>query len=50
MLALKVEYGSDLSTRESSYFAGLSVAAYCPQCRGRIDSSLIWVIPGPSLM
>lgn len=50
VLAMKVMRDTDLSMRESSYFVGLSVAAYCPQYRGRIDSSLIWLIPGPPLM
>lgn len=50
VLALKVKRDTDLTTRESSYFVGLSVAAYCPQYRGRLDSSLIWLIPGPPLM
>ncbi|GAA4540256.1 hypothetical protein GCM10023161_20860 [Mycobacterium paraffinicum] len=50
VLALKVKRDTDLTMRESSYFVGLSVAAYCPQYRGQIDSSLIWLIPGPPLM
>ncbi|OBH06416.1 DUF732 domain-containing protein [Mycobacterium sp. E1747] len=50
VLALKVKRDTDLSMKEASYFVGLSVAAYCPQYRGLIDSSLIWLIPGPPLM
>ncbi|MGD1170350.1 DUF732 domain-containing protein [Mycobacterium seoulense] len=50
VLAMKVKRDTDLSMREASYFVGLSVAAYCPQYRGQIDSSLIWLIPGPPLM
>lgn len=50
VLAMKVKHDTDLSMRESSYFVGLSVAAYCPQYRGQIDGSLIWLIPGPPLM
>ncbi len=50
VLAMKVKHDTDLSMREASYFVGLSVAAYCPQYRGQIDSSLIWLIPGPPLM
>ncbi|OBF10989.1 hypothetical protein A5730_06240 [Mycobacterium sp. ACS4054] len=50
VLAMKVKHDTDLTMRESSYFVGLSVAAYCPQYRGLIDSSLIWLIPGPPLM
>jgi hypothetical protein len=50
VLAMKVKHDTDLSMKESSYFVGLSVAAYCPQYRGLIDRSLIWLIPGPPLM
>ncbi|OBG98342.1 MULTISPECIES: DUF732 domain-containing protein [unclassified Mycobacterium] len=50
VLAMKVMRDTDLTMRESGYFIGLSVAAYCPQYRGLIDTSLIWLIPGPPLM
>lgn len=50
VLAMKVKRDTDLSMKEASYFVGLSVAAYCPQYRGLIDSSLIWLVPGPPLM
>ena len=50
VLAMKVKHDTELSMKESSYFVGLSVAAYCPQYRGLIDSSLIWLVPGPPLM
>ncbi|OCB25694.1 hypothetical protein A5674_20715 [Mycobacterium malmoense] len=50
VLAMKVKRDTDLSMKEASYFVGLSVAAYCPQYRGQIDKSLIWLIPGPPLM
>ncbi|EFG75130.1 hypothetical protein MAHJHV58_29310 [Mycobacterium avium subsp. hominissuis] len=50
VLAMKVKRDTDLSMKEASYFVGLSVAAYCPQYRGQIDRSLIWLIPGPPLM
>jgi hypothetical protein len=47
---MKVKHDTDLTMKESSYFVGLSVAAYCPQYRGQIDTSLTWLIPGPPLM
>ena len=50
ILAMKVKHDTDLTMKESSYFVGLSVAAYCPQYRGQIDTSLTWLIPGPPLM
>ena len=50
VLAMKVKHDTDLTMKESRYFVGLAVAAYCPQYRGLIDSSLIWLIPGPTLM
>lgn len=50
VLAMKVKRDTDLSMKEASYFVGLSVGAYCPQYRGLIDSSLIWLVPGPPLM
>jgi hypothetical protein len=33
-----------------SIFFGLSVAAYCPQYKGTLDPSLIWLIPFPPMM
>ena len=51
-LALKLMNDTklNLSSRQAGFFIGASVAAYCPQYRGSVDPSLIWLIPGPPLM
>ena len=50
-LALKLMKDTklNLSARPASFFIGASLAAYCPQYRGSVDPSLIWLIPGPRL-
>lgn len=40
----------DLSSRQAGFFIGASVAAYCPQYRGSVDPSLIWLLPFPPMM
>ena len=50
VLAMKLMNDTDLSPRQSGYFIGVSVSAYCPQYKGRNDNSVIWLLPGPPLM
>ncbi len=49
-LAMKLMKDTDLSPRQSGYFIGLSVAAYCPQYKDKTDGSVTWLLPGPPLM
>lgn len=50
VLAMKLVNDTNLSPRQSGYFIGLSVAAYCPEYKGKLDGSLNWLRPGPPLM
>jgi hypothetical protein len=50
VLALKLMKDTDLSLKQSGYFVGVSVSAYCPQYAGRTDTSANWLNPGPPLM
>jgi hypothetical protein len=36
---------TDLSLKQSSYFVGASMSAYCPQYIGHTDNSLNWLKP-----
>jgi hypothetical protein len=50
VLAMKVRKDSGLSLKQSSFFVGVSVSAYCPQYKGQTDDSLRWLNPIPPLM
>jgi hypothetical protein len=50
VLAMKLMKDTDLSLKQSSYFVGVSISAYCPQYIGRTDNSARWLNPGPPLM
>jgi Protein of unknown function (DUF732) len=50
VLAMKLMKDTDLSLKQSSYFIGVSISAYCPQYIGRTDNSASWLLPGPPLM
>jgi hypothetical protein len=50
VLAMKLMKDTDLSPKESGYFIGLSVAAYCPQYKDKTDTSVTWLLPLPPLM
>ncbi len=50
VLAIKLVRDADLSPRQSGYFIGASVGAYCPEYKGKLDSSLNWLNPAPPLM
>ncbi len=46
-LAMKLRKDTGLSLKQSSYFVGVSVSAYCPQYKGQTDDSLTWLSPLP---
>jgi hypothetical protein len=53
VLALKLMKDTKLNVstrRQAGFFVGDSVAAYCPQYRGSVDPSVIWLLPFPPLM
>jgi Protein of unknown function (DUF732) len=50
VLAMKLMRDTDLSLKQSSYFIGASISAYCPQYIGRTDNSTYWLYPGPVYM
>jgi hypothetical protein len=50
LLAMRLMKDSDLSLKQSGYFVGLSMSAYCPQYEGLTDTSTNWLNPGPPLM
>jgi len=51
-LAMKLMNDTKLnvSPRQAGFFVGASVAAYCPQYKGSVDPSLIWLLPFPPMM
>ena len=50
LLAMKLMKDTDLSMRQSSYFIGAAIAAYCPQYVGHTDNSTRYLNPGLPLM
>jgi hypothetical protein len=50
LLAMKLMKPMNLSLKQSTYFVGVSVSAYCPQYIGHTDDSTRWLLPGPPLM
>jgi len=50
ILAMKVMKDTDLSMKQSSYFIGAAISAYCPQYAGHTDNSTRYLNPGPPLM
>lgn len=50
VLAMRLMKDSDLSLKQSGYFIGVSMSAYCPQYEGLTDTSTNWLNPGPPLM
>ena len=45
IVAMKLMRDTNLSPRDSGFFIGLSVAAYCPQYKGTTDSSDTSLLP-----
>ena len=50
VLAMKLMKDTNLTPKQSGYFIGLSVAAYCPQNKDKTDTSVTWLLPFPPLM
>lgn len=50
VLAMRLRKDTGLSLKQSSFFVGVSVSAYCPQYKGQTDDSLRWMNPIPPLM
>jgi hypothetical protein len=50
LLALKLMKQSGLSLKQSSYFVGVAVSAYCPEYVGHTDDSVRWLYPFPPLL
>jgi hypothetical protein len=50
LLAMKLMKETNLSMRQSSYFIGAAISAYCPQYMGHTDNSTRWLNPGLPLM
>jgi|SRR5947209_8336951 len=49
-VAMGIVKATPLSAKQAGYFVGVSVAAYCPQYRGKTDNSMIWMVPFPPMM
>src|ERR1700744_4584799 len=47
VLAMNLMRDTDLSLKQSSYFIGVSISAYCPQHIGLTDNSANWLYPLP---
>jgi Protein of unknown function (DUF732) len=45
VVVMKLMKDTDLSLKQSSYFVGASISAYCPQYVGRTDNSASWLYP-----
>ena len=45
VLAMNLMKDTDLSLKQSSYFVGASMSAYCPQYIGHTGNSLNWLKP-----
>jgi hypothetical protein len=50
LLAMKLMKDTDLSMKQSGYFIGVAISAYCPQYVGNTDNSTRYLYPGVPLM
>ncbi len=50
VVAMKLKARSGLSLKQSSYFVGVAISAYCPEYAGHTDNSARWLSPSPPLM
>jgi hypothetical protein len=46
LLAMRLMKDTDLSMKQSSYFIGVAISAYCPQYVGHTDNSTRYLNPG----
>jgi hypothetical protein len=49
-VAMRIVKDTELNPKQAGYFVGVSVAAYCPQYRGKTDNSFNWMVPFPPMM
>jgi hypothetical protein len=49
LLVLKLMKQSGMSLKQSSYFVGVAISAYCPEYVGHTDDSVRWLYPVPPL-
>ncbi len=47
VVAMKLKARSNLSLKQSSYFVGVAISAYCPEYAGHTDNSARWLLPHP---
>ena len=45
VLAMKLMKETDLTMKQSGYFIGVAISAYCPQYIGHTDNSTRWLYP-----
>jgi hypothetical protein len=50
ILAMKLMKQTNLTMKQSGYFIGVAISAYCPQYIGHTDNSTRWLYPFPPLM
>ncbi len=50
LLALKLMKQTGLSLKQSSYFVGAAISAYCPEHGSHTDNSAGWLYPIPPLL
>ena len=50
LLAMKLMKDTDLSMKQSGYFIGAAISAYCPQYVGHTDDSTRYLYPGVPLL
>jgi uncharacterized protein DUF732 len=49
-VAMGIVKDTQLNPKQAGYFVGVSVAAYCPQYKGKTDNSFNWMVPFPPMM
>jgi hypothetical protein len=50
VMAMKVMKEANLTLKQSGFFVGASISAYCPQWKGKTDDSFDWLNPRPPQM
>ncbi len=50
VLAMRLAKGNGMSLKQSGYFIGVAVAAYCPQNKDKAGVSVGWLLPFPPMM
>jgi hypothetical protein len=50
VLAMRLSKGNGMSLKQSGYFIGVAVAAYCPENKDKAGVSVGWLLPFPPMM